>query len=192
MHVNYCIPGLEHSKLLMNTSYLSGLGIVVVAFNMGSLTPGNRLQLMGFLGCFKQPSTVCLLLCYMCFLSGGERSVIKNFWRSLQPQYDKSHSQKTSVSKTSLNVFECWSQYNAMKSIQCNETTACQPITGSWTVKAPAGHSVWSLCILLPGPAWHKWKEYKNSTLKVIIPLVAGVLKKGFPYKVGLELLEIE
>ena len=51
MRVNYCVPGLEHSKLLMNTSYLSGLGIVVVAFNMGSLTPGNRLQLMGFLGC---------------------------------------------------------------------------------------------------------------------------------------------
>ena len=55
MHVNYCIPGPEHSKLLMNASCLAGLGIFVVAFNMGSLTPGNRLQRMGFLGSFKQP-----------------------------------------------------------------------------------------------------------------------------------------
>ena len=41
MHVTYCIPGPEHSKLLMNASYLAGLGIFVVAFNMWSLTPGK-------------------------------------------------------------------------------------------------------------------------------------------------------
>ena len=115
-----------------------------------------------------------------------------SFWRrkfSYQKLLKKSTTQIRQESLSEVISFKdliesVW----VLKPIQCNEATVCQPITGSWTVKAPSGHSVWPLSILLPGPAWHKWKEYKNSTLKVIIPLVAGMLKKGFPYKVGLEL----
>lgn len=97
-------------------------------------------------GSLKYPENMYLHLCYMCILSGGESSVFKNFLKDdCNPNMVKNHSQKTSVSKTSSSLFECWGQYN--------EDTNCWAITGSWKVKAPAGHSVQSLSILLPGPA---------------------------------------